>query len=381
MSDPDDRPQYDGVLLVLYSIVGIIAPMIIGIVYEDWLTGALLFFLCVASYMGYRLGFLKMLAFLGASYVVYLFAWPMGQALDPHIQNQFELSPMLSRVIGIGMAATCMFLLITIIGHFIVKMLYNRSERLELVDRILGFFVGVGEGGVLALIVLGAALTLAPICQQRIDLELAQVDLAASNQPDSGQPDNDNDQSDNEVMFATRVSQGVVSLAAVTEQSLLGPFFKDNNPLQEIPVVNQVENATVVLNDPAAMQELMEHPNIVGLAEQPAMKKTIDMVNNDPELQEFFKSGQIDQAALMQLAEHPGFMKIVDETNLMAEISTLFQQIQPALNEVGARHRPAPIEPAPIEPAPIEPAPIDPALIDGDGAKSNAEPVEATGEG
>lgn len=317
MSHPDDRPQYDGLLLIVYSLVGIIAPMVIGIVYEDWLTGAILFFLCIASYMGYRLGLLKMLAFLGASYAVYLYAWPMGQGLDPHIRNQFEMSALMSRAIGVGISAISIFLLMAIAGHFVVKMVYDRSERLELMDRILGFLVGVAEGGAIAALLLGASISIAPLCQQRIDI------------PETGDED----------PLVMGVSHGVVNLAAATEKSLLGPFFKGNNPINELPVVSQVENATVVLNDPSAMQELMAHPNIVALADQPALKKTIEMVNGDPELQAFFKSGQVDQASLMQLADHPAFMKIVDETDLMAEMSTLFLQIQPALEEVGSRHR------------------------------------------
>ena len=114
-----------------------------------------------------------------------------------------------------------------------------------------------------------------------------------------------------------KISDAVLTTAKYTRESRLGSYIEQYNPFVKIPQLNkldQVQQTVRVLNDPAKMNGLLNHPKVVDLKQRPETKRAVRELMEDPQIREILSAKkQMDKASVVTLMNHPAILNLIDQ--------------------------------------------------------------------
>lgn len=302
-TSPYDRPP--GIPLWM-PMVGLFAA---GISYywmqEDHVTASVLAAVMVAGFSGYRMGAVKLLGFFGGAATAIAYAPDWGRSYEQQVAEFLGTTGLTSRVVGIG-AIGIGITLGTMIGMAIIsRVLFEDRPVLESINRWLGFLFGGAQGTGIVLLLLGGILLVEPMAKERV---AARTEGSA---------------------FAHAVSKRVVKVAAQTRASQVGPTVMEYNPFERIPQLARLREHMKLARDPQRLSRLMESPDFEQLTQRPAMRRAIDTLSSDAEIQQVLRSGEpIDSQTAMTLMSNPTIMKLLDEPEFVGEMSKLLTEFE-----------------------------------------------------
>ena len=115
-----------------------------------------------------------------------------------------------------------------------------------------------------------------------------------------------------------------------------------HNPFVKFPQLNkfkEIQQTVRTISDPAAMKQVITHPRIQELQDNPSVQAAITKLKADKEIQEIIGSGKpldrekmmalLNSQVVMDLLDKPEFIDqastIVEELNLSTEVSTAIE--------------------------------------------------------
>ncbi len=275
---------------------------------QDYVAATALAATAIAGLWGFYVGALRLVGFVGGLAGVYAFASPVGLWLSPYIARGFDTSPGATRLISLVAASGAIFLLTTVaVSIFSNRLLRNRPQ-LEDANRLLGFGIGGLQGAAAVLLLLSGILVVEPHAKQRVNA--------------AGKGDQN--------ALARAVSKRVVDIAERTRRSTIGSFVVAYNPFEKLPQLKNLQSAVAVLSDPAKLQKAMRSRPAGRLRSKSEVRHAIESLAQDPQLRKLAESGKpLDKQTALSLLNHPGIAKLLEQPDLMRQLSEALSDLDP----------------------------------------------------
>jgi uncharacterized membrane protein required for colicin V production len=275
-------------------------------------TVSILFFLFIALFVvnGYWIGAAKIGALLGGLIAGAMFAVPVGKGLEGLCASIFNTTGTTNRLLSIAISALVSVVLVTGILQVIIGRWQKRAPKWKRYDRVVGSGLGLLEGALLGMLLIWAVLSLEPI---------AATSLAQTESPDGANHSNP-------------ISRQVVALAQTARSSTVGRIADATNPFKEMRLITLLSKGLIVISDPGAQQAFVSHPAIKAIQKRPSVQQAMQMLNDDPEISKHLDS-QSTGVNLRAILASPTLLAIFDQTDIVADLSPLADEIERAINE------------------------------------------------
>ena len=100
------------------------------------------------------------------------------------------------------------------------------------------------------------------------------------------------------------------------------------NPFQCVPQRARVQESLQLARDPQKLNRLMDAPRLEQLQQRPAMRRAIDSLTADAEIQQILRSGKpVGPDAAMALMNNPTIKKLLDEPDFVGEMSKIMTEL------------------------------------------------------
>ena len=288
---------------------------VLALIFGNLVTGVFVLFVALAAVNGYWVGASRITAVFGGMFVAAILAVPLGRAFEGVFSAALGSSGLTNRMVSIAMLALIIVVVVTIALQVVIGRVVKKKPQWKRYDKLIGSGLGLAEGTLLGFLLIWAVLSLEPI--------------AVTSLAQTGEPQN-----------ATRpnpVSQKIVALAKVARESSVGQIADAVNPLDEMRLITMFENGLIVLNDPAIREAFVTHPTIEGLRQRPAVQQALEMLAADPKINQIIESeGSISGEELRAILDSPTILDILDETNLVGELSPIVEEIERAIEQAVA---------------------------------------------
>ena len=315
---PAERPAGLVGFFISPAGIGLSALVVISvaaIVFGNLVTGLFFLFVALAVVNGYWIGAARIAALLVGLLVAALLAVPMGKAFEGLFSAVFDSTGITNRVISIAVCALINIVVVTIAMQVVIGRLQKLRPQWKPYDRLIGSGLGLLEGIVLGLLLIWTVLSLEPI---------ATVSLAQTETPDGAGVSNP-------------VSKQVVAMAEKTRDSVIGRIADAINPLDEMRLITLFEKGLVVISDPGPREAFLNHPSIEGIRHMPSAQQAMEMLAQDPDIGLILETGAVSGDSLRAILSSPTLLKILEETDLVAELLPLADEIEQAINEAFER--------------------------------------------
>lgn len=270
----------------------------------DLVTAAVLAVVMVTGFSGYRMGAAKLSGLFAGAAAAIAYAPAWGNVCEPTVAELLGTTGLMTRsvsmgAIGIGIMVAAMIAL-TITGRVLVE----GRPRLEALNRWFGFLLGGVQGMGIMLLLLGGMLIVEPMAQERVAARSADGE------------------------FARAVSERIVKIADQTRDSEVGSIVVEYNPFQCVPQLDRMQESMKLARDPQKLNQLMDSPRLEQLKQRPAIRRALDSLSADAEIQQVLHSGKpIDSQIAMSLMNNPAIVKLLDEPDFVGEIFKVLAEL------------------------------------------------------
>ncbi len=271
---------------------------------EDYVTASVLAGLMVAGLSGYRMGAVRLAGFFGgfAASIAYAPSW--GKMCEPKIAEFLGTTGLMSRVISIGAIGIGITCVAMILMAILARLLLSDRPRLQATNHWFGFLLGGAQGIGIMLLLLGGTQMVEPMAKERV-----------------ASPTEDGE-------FAATMSKRIIQIAERTRESKVGPMVVAYNPFQYFPQLSQMQESVKLARDPEKLNRLMESPKIEEMKRRPAMRRAIDSLATDAEIQHVLRAGKpVDMQTAMALMNNPTIMQLLDEPDFVGEMSKMLHEL------------------------------------------------------
>lgn len=262
-------------------------------------------------------------AFLLAMVVAALLAFPLGSLIEQPVGGALNLGGIAKRGAAVGIAALVVLIVASLVTSAVAKRLAKNSRLLKTLDRPVGAGIGLVEGVFISFLVLWGILAIQPVAAQRLD-ENAAARAAGALPPD---PD-----------ISERLAGIMVTLAEDAERHPVGAIAASANPIAEAEAFVLAEDYLQIVNDPEAMRVFQESDAMRRVREHPSVQRTVEILENDPEVRAVLQRG-LTRQGLSDLLNSDTVLKALRETNVLDEVRPLTADLREALDEARGRIR------------------------------------------
>ena len=284
-------------------------------IFGDLVTRIFVVLIVLMTLHGYFFGAAKAVASMAAMMLAIPLAGAVGRLFEVPCSNIFGTTGLINRMVCIGVGGVAVMVIVGTILSILIGIWLKRRPGWRKADRGVGGVVGLLEGCLLGVLVIWAVLVIEPIAAQ----QLAHAEISSG------------------VMRAGRGARWVVSAADAVHQSAVGRAAGHVNPLKEMRLLRIFGSAQTVLNDQVMRERFVNHPNMREIAELPAIKKAQELLLANSDIVNFEDGLTPDE--LQTLMRDPRLLKILDESGIFADMSSIGFKIEQAFE--------AALEPAP----------------------------------
>ncbi len=282
----------------------------VALCFYDGVTGLFVLFVALMVLHGYWIGATKVGAVFVGLIAGALLGVPVGKAMEGLYPTAFHLTGALGRMVSIGLCALVIAGLVALIVKFTVYRWLIPRPRWKRYDRPLGSVMGLIEGVLIGLLFLWTLLTLEPLAATSLTHNKP---LLAS-------------------ISTHSISQQIVDFTHTARSSAVGWLADSFNPLDEVRQLALLADGIVVLNDPDARAEFINHPALQDIQHYPSVKQALAMLADDREITLVLETGSTSEVIQTVLLS-PTLLDIFDQTDILADLTPLADEIQQAINE------------------------------------------------
>lgn len=298
-------------------VAGLFAPPILYFGYQkDYVLAAVLAAIAVSAVSGFKLGLLRILGSLVGIYAAVALAPAWGRSQAHHFSEWLGTTGLTNRFVAIGSIGLVIALAITCVFLLLSRRIFDQRPRLDATNRWTGLLAGGGQGAAAMLLLLGGILTIEPMQREQREQQAQLQQQTNPLQPAAEVPP---------ALIHNLVSQA----AERTQASALGSVVTAHNPFERIPQLNQLgklQRTAQVFHDPAEVEGLLRHPDVVRLQQQPSMQAAIESVRQDSEIQAILNSGEpLNGHKAMTLLSNPAVMELVDQPEFVKTVSQILE--------------------------------------------------------
>jgi len=302
---PPAAPFWTPPVVVTLSTIALLA--IVGLVFGNLATRIVVVLVVLTALNGLWMGASHVAAAMGGMLIAVLLAVPLGRWFEGLSGAVFGLSGLGNRMVSTALWAAIVTALVATGLSIPIRRLMKKRSAWQRHDRLVGVGLGVLEGGILGMLVLWVALTVEP---------LAAHDLAQAARP-GGE------------VAASSSSSSVAAVAQATRQSFIGRIADALNPLREVRLFSLFGDAQAVLADPVALERFRSDPAIERLRHRPSVRRALELLSADPPIVDM--DDGLDDHEIRALLASPRFLAMLDETNLLDELTPIAAELQQAL--------------------------------------------------
>jgi hypothetical protein len=236
-------------------------------------------------------------------------AAPVGKALEGMCASVAGLSGLANRLLSIGVAGVLVIIVVSTVISFPLTRMMRKRPLWRRCDRVIGGGLGMVEGAILGMLVIWTILVAEPILARN---------LAEANRPGSN-------------LRPHRMSGALVSAAQVARESAVGRAIGASNPLKEMRIITLLHDAQTVLTNQRSREAFLNHPAIAQLRHRESVQRVVDTLAAEAQLVNL--EDGLSAQEVRALLESPKLLAALDETNLLAELSPMADQIEKAMND------------------------------------------------
>ena len=294
------------IFLACLLLVGI--PVGVCIYKGDLVTGIALATVGLSCYLGYRTGAIRTLATVGGIVAAVYFAPQWATSVEPFLTEWLSLSGLLNRGVSLGLVGLAIFVAGLLIGRLVCRLLLSKNGKgpVNGLNRWGGLLMMGGEAAVGIALLLGGILIITP---EQEDLPLP---------PDSA-------------TLQQRLNYQIDVVAAETRSGAIGRVLEKHNPFVKFPQLNkfkEIQQTVRTISDPAAMKQVITHPRIQELQDNPSVQAAITKLKADKEIQEIIGSGKpLDREKMMALLNSQVVMDLLDKPEFIDQASTIIEEL------------------------------------------------------
>ncbi len=289
----------------LLFVVLIVGPALYFGSQGDYVVAAILAAAGISALAGFRIGAAGILTSVAAIAAAISYAPTIGYQQEWRFTEWFGTTGLLNRFISVGAIGLTITVATSCLAALIAGRLFRNLPSLERANRWLGFWIGAVEGVAAAVLLLGGALILEPIEQERSTL--------GASQSVAGQ----------------QISRSVVSIAQHAHSSRIGPYLERYNPFVCFPRLNkieQVQKSVQILSNPEKIERLLRHPEVQQLQSRPEVRTAVRKVMEDPQIRTALHCGAgMNRSTAMMMLNHPAILELVDQPGFMSVVSKAIQ--------------------------------------------------------
>jgi uncharacterized membrane protein required for colicin V production len=226
---------------------------------------------------GYRMGAIKALGLYGSLIVASLAARPLGSWCEPLCESLLGTNGLFSEIASMAIAGGVTLLVVITLTNVVSKWVTKDRPLINSINRWIGLGLGLVQGCLLVVIVLGGLLVLEPIAQQGMFGEL------------------------------TGNRRGSVLNCRELRESTLGRCVASWNPFERVPRLRRLQRSATPMQDASvlqewandsrgsssltsALQELAADPNMRALLESSRQQSSSRELRDNPLFRETLRS-------------------------------------------------------------------------------------------
>jgi len=306
-SDERSLPFNPAALLAPRNLLGLLVIfLLVTLIFADKTTFLITLFIGLAGVNGYWIGGAKIAALLAGLLAGSVLAVPMGKAMESMTAGLLGTAGTLNRVLSIGCAAVLIVLIVTAGMQLTIKQVMKKNDRWKPYDRMAGATLGLIEGVLIVCLGIWALLAIEPI---------AAMSLARAGE------DNPNP-----------AAGFVLSTTGQIHSSRIGGLADAINPVGEIRFLGLLTDAVEVISDPKARETFTEHPAMTRIQARESVQQAVALLEQDEAIMKVFETEDVNQIFSAFLSS-PTLLKVLDETDLIADLGPMTDDIEDALTE------------------------------------------------
>ncbi|MEM9588485.1 MAG: CvpA family protein [Planctomycetota bacterium] len=276
---------------------------------RDYPLTAVLIATGLGAFWGFWVGALRMVRSLAGFVLAVLFAPTLGFALDPYLAQVAGTMGMTNRLLSIAVAGVGIILALTLVTSIVSSALFRAAPTLERGNRWLGFAIGGGQAAVAGLLLFAGLTASAPMVKRAV--------ATGGQQGLVGQ-------------FLTRAQ----SVDAMVQESRLKPLVDQINPFAggSLAEVEGLQKKIAAARDPAKMRQILQHPAMVKLQNDPVIRDAANQLRSNQAVQEVLQGNEpLTMGKVMTLMNSPEVMKLLDQPKFRERLQKATQDVMPAI--------------------------------------------------
>jgi hypothetical protein len=322
-------------LILAVAVAGLLA-VAVALAFGSPITQIAVVLIALTALQGTILGATETAGLVAALALAALIAFPLGRAIEDPVGNIANLHGVAKRAAGIAAAASLALIVGSLLFGAISRRLFRKGRR-GLADRSIGGALGFVEGLFLAILALWGLFALEPVAQSRVASGQAAVtDRQGRATPDAATDPEHSSPTGN--AHSSTLARRVLAITGSASGSFIGRLARDTNPFAEAPVIAMADDYLVVVRDPDAMAHFLESDAVRRFNQTPSVRLAIEIIRNDPEVRAALERG-LDGPGLRAILESDTVLQALDDTNVIADIEPLVDDLRAALEEAKAKAR------------------------------------------
>ncbi|MCO8125009.1 hypothetical protein NHH03_24950 [Stieleria sp. TO1_6] len=253
------------------------------------------------GWSGFKMGLGRIVATVVAFILAVAIAPWIGLRYEDQFSAQFGTTGLTNRLLCIGSIGLMISLIVTLVISLSSGMVLAKRRKLNVLNSYCGFTIGLVEGGAIALLICGGLMSVQQ--WQRGDNQTP-----------------------------NRIAVAIDHWASETRQSAFGPIAKKYNPFERVEALKQVgsyRETVRQLSDPAKMEQLLHHPKIAELRDDPQIQSAIEELQQDPDFKEIIAQGRpLDRESLVRLMSSQTVLRLIDQKDFTERAQSVLQDIR-----------------------------------------------------
>lgn len=302
------------------------------------ITAALLVMLGALN--GFHRGFVGMLVSTFAVGVAIYLAPQIGVHLESMVSEKLGTTGLLKNLIATAVGGLAVFAGFNLVSSLVLRLMLGKPNRNYGFNNLFGSVVGGAHvAAALALFLVGYSMV-EPTVEESLATRKANASAADETET--------NDTASEEIGLSFNADEVLTKLADGLKTSELRAWFDANNPIQQVPGLNKInefQQSLGQLNDGKAVKQLLQHPSIKVLRQEPEMKAAVQQLVGEPEIVALLQSQEkfgpaalstlLRSDAVLNLLKQPKFLSTAQEIlgskeqQSSSEITTKYTSVQP----------------------------------------------------
>ncbi len=278
----------------------------------DLVTGIALATIGLSCYLGYRTGAARALVSIGGILAGVYLAPQWAPSVEPFLTEWFSVSGLLNRAISLSAVGLAIVVACYCVARLFCRFFLSKNNSADGLNRWGGLFIMGAEATVGIALLLGGILMIYP--EQK---ELPVLEESAN--------------------LRQRLNYQLNVVASTTRSGAIGTALKDHNPFVKFPQLNkfkEIQQTVRTISDPAKMKQIVTHPRIKDLQNNPSVQAAISKFEEDDSIQEILSGDEpLDSQKLMALLNSQVVMDLLDEPEFLDEATKIMEDLNQLKDE------------------------------------------------